>query len=99
GASSIGITQLAPLRPKLPRLENSRWRDDARDQIRRGHVKSRVPRTTRRIGHANVNPSIQLRIADCGLRICYCAPCAEDFAFVPFLNRDVEAAVQIPVNR
>ena len=58
--ASTGKTQPAPLPPKFLWLENSRRRDDARDQIRRGHVESRIPRAARRIGHANVNPFADL---------------------------------------
>src|ERR1019366_2166747 len=98
-SASSAKTQFPPSPPQFLRLENSHWRDDARDQFRRGHVESRIPCATRRIAHANVNPLAALQPFAFSLQPFLNSPCAEDFAFVPFLNRNVEAAFQIPINR
>ena len=47
-------SQLTTTLPQFLRFKNSYRRDDAGDQFRRRHVKTRIARTARRIRHANV---------------------------------------------
>src|SRR5579863_9255574 len=82
-------TQFVPLSPKLGGFEDARGRDDAGDQFGRGHIESGIERAARGVGHAQVFAPSLLRDA----------PCAEDFRLMPFLNRDVKAALQVPINR
>src|SRR5207247_6439145 len=43
-SSSRSVTKLAPVRPKFLRFEDSRRRDDPRDELRRRYVKAGIGR-------------------------------------------------------
>ena len=66
---SIFESQLVSLFPKVFGLENSYRRDDAGDQFRRRHVKTRIACAARRIRHSNVSAPNRFRISDLGFRI------------------------------
>ena len=82
------VAQAAPVLPEVFGADYPNRRDDARDQFRRGDVKSRVARAAAGIGHPHVN---HFRAPAPG------APGAQDFALGALLNRNVQPATQVPV--
>jgi hypothetical protein len=85
---SIHEPQFTPVFPQFFWFENSSGCDDAGDKFRRRDVKTWIACAAGRIRHADIFALACFRHA----------PSAEDFVFVPFFNRDVEAALQVPVN-
>jgi len=57
--SLTGKTEFASPLPQFLRFDNPGRRDDAGDQFRRRHVKTRIARTARRIRHTDVGTLVQ----------------------------------------
>ena len=85
----VGETQLGPVFPELPGLEDAQRRDDAGDQLRWRHVEGRVACGAAGVGHAyGLSPSAVGN-----------APRAQHFVLCALLDRDGQAGLEFPVDR
>ncbi len=82
------LAKLDAVFPELARLEDAERRDDAGDQFRRRHVKSRVASFAAGVGQAHLLPTPTRRHS----------PSAEHLVFVALLDRDGLAGLEFPVD-
>src|SRR6185437_274808 len=86
-----GETEFAAARPQIFGFENAGGSNDAGDQFRRGDVEAGVACAASGVRDTHINALAWFRVSGFEFRVPGHAPGAEDFVFVTFLDRDVEA--------